>query len=50
LKEISVTNAKAIFDILNLDDPKCDSNNDGVIKTADELRCLNYAWKSYILA
>lgn len=47
LKEISAANAKAIFGILNLDDPACDANKDGTIK-GDEIKCLNYAWKAYL--
>lgn len=48
VKEISATNAKALFAILNLDDPACDKNGDGVIKGDEELKCLNYAWKAYV--
>lgn len=47
LTELSAVSANQLFSVLKLDDPKCDANEDGVIK-GDELKCLNYAWKAYL--
>lgn len=47
LTQLSAVSANQLFNVLKLDDPKCDENEDGVIK-GDELKCLNYAWKAYL--
>lgn len=47
LKEISALSANQLFTVLGLYDPGCDKDNNGVIK-GDELKCLNFAWKSFI--
>lgn len=47
LKEISAVSANQLFTILNLHDPGCDKDGNGVVN-GDELKCLNFAWKSYL--
>lgn len=47
LKEVSALSANQLFTILGVYDPGCDKNNDGKIN-GDELKCLNFAWKSFL--
>ena len=47
MKSITIGAVNKIFEILQVKNPGCDANDDGVVK-GDELKCLNYAWKGFL--
>lgn len=47
LMQISAQTASQIFEILQIKDPHCDTDHNGVIK-GDEVKCLNIIWKAYL--